>query len=71
MFARCRRESDGKQVVTLTHEELAKLVSTRRERISLLLSEFRRMGLVQYTTGRILVDEVRTKRYLQKQTANP
>lgn len=55
--------------IALTHEELANLVSTTRERITLLLNEFRRLGLVQYSTANIRVDEARTKRYLEQHSA--
>jgi len=56
--------------ICLTHEELAHLIDTTRERVTLLLNEFRRMGLVQYGTASIRVREVQLENYLRRNIAD-
>jgi len=52
--------------ITLTHEELAHIINTTRERVTLLLNEFRRIGLVEYGTASIRVHPDRTESYLRR-----
>jgi CRP/FNR family transcriptional regulator, cyclic AMP receptor protein len=63
-------ETETTQPITLTHEELAHLVNTTRERVTLLLNEFRRMGLIEYSTKNIRVHADRMESYLRRNGAN-
>lgn len=56
----------GPNPVTLTHEELAHLVSSTRENVTAILNEFRRMGLVDYRTGQIFVFPRQIEAYLRR-----
>jgi CRP/FNR family transcriptional regulator, cyclic AMP receptor protein len=62
-------DGETEQPITLTHEELAHLVNTTRERVTLVLNEFRRMGLVEYSTASIRVFPDRTENYLRRNAA--
>lgn len=60
------REAPGEtQPVNLTHQELARLVGSTRENVTGILIEFRRLGMVDYRTGRIFVFADRVKAYLK------
>lgn len=52
--------------VTLTHEELANLVSSTRENVTAILNEFRRMGLIDYRAGQIFVFPRQIEAYLRR-----
>jgi CRP/FNR family cyclic AMP-dependent transcriptional regulator len=47
VLARLAAEDDA-HIVSTTHDELARLVGTTRERVTKMLCHFRRLGLVQY-----------------------
>jgi len=56
----------GPNPVTLTHEELAHLVSSTRENVTAIPNEFRRMGLVDYRAGQIFVFPPQIEAYLRR-----
>jgi len=59
-------DGESPQPITPTHEELAHLVNTTRERVTLLLNEFRRMALVEYGVASIRVHQDRLENYLRR-----
>jgi CRP/FNR family transcriptional regulator, cyclic AMP receptor protein len=62
-----RRESGGVRLaVSLTHQELAQLVTTTRETATSIMNEFRRYDLVDYGRGGILVFPDKLENYLRK-----
>lgn len=51
-----RPEKGGMQLpMNLTHQQLAELVNTTRENVTLIMNQFRRQGLLEYSRGKILV----------------
>jgi len=63
-------EDPATRPITLTHEELAHLIDTTRERVTLLLNEFRKLGLVDYGIANIRVHAERTESYLRRNGAS-
>lgn len=63
-------EGKGPEVVlSLTHEELSKVVGTSREVITTVMNQFRRQGLLEYRRRSIVFSPVRLQEYLQKHRA--
>ena len=59
-------EGKGPEVaLSLTHEELAKIVGTSREVITTVMNQFRRQGLLDYSRRNIMFSPVRLEEYLQ------
>lgn len=52
--------------VNLSHEELAHLVGTSREMITIVMNQFRQQGLVDYTRRHILAHPDRMEEYLRQ-----
>lgn len=42
-------------MANLTHQELANLVNTTRQNVTMIMNEFRRKGLLEYSQGKIVV----------------
>lgn len=62
-----RPENGGVQLsLSLTHEELAKLVHTTRENLTAIMNRFRRLGLLEYGYRKIVVFPYRLSEYLNE-----
>ncbi|MBI1956756.1 MAG: winged helix-turn-helix domain-containing protein [Acidobacteria bacterium] len=62
-----RPEKGGVQLnVSLTHEELAKLVHTTRENLTAIMNRFRRLGLLEYGQREFVVFPDRLSDYLNE-----
>lgn len=58
-------EKGGVQLpASLTHQQLANLVNTTRENVTMVMNQFRRWGLVEYRRGKILVFPPKIKEHL-------
>lgn len=51
-------EASGRQMVAVTHDDLARLIGTRREEVTRALRRYRRQGLITTEPGRIRIEDL-------------